>query len=305
MIHKYETDYSGPDPKTVDITYPPHTYDNVVCLLNGEYKRVIQDRYLRKFGFSKLEYLQKFPGAPVKSNAASAAYRNAALNDGGMRSANLTNLNLTNAMFQENRKKCLEAFFLSDRSLDYREAASNRAKEQHANGHAKYVQEYFATRYAGSVDQQNRSKRMQGENNIIYLPGAVEKGKETYINNHNNGYHATKKRQFKNYNLQYQSSYEYHFLEYCEFRGCINLVSEPLALRDHLYPRRYYLPDYVLADKYVVEIKSWYIEKKQITINPDVTLEKQELVERLGYNWLYILDKNYAELDELIQQFDE
>ena len=71
-------------------------------------------------------------------------------------------------------------------------------------------------------------------------------------------------------------------------------------MRDSIYPRRYYLPDYILDNKYIVEIKSWYIEAKQMAINPNVIIEKQELVERLGYKWLYILDKNYAKLDLLI-----
>ena len=285
MTSKCETDYSGPAPKSINSTYPDHTYDNIVCLVNGEFKRIIQDRYLRKFGYTKQSYLQKYPGAPIKSQAATDSYRNAALNDGGRRSANLTNLNLTNADFQYKRKKKHNEFLQSDRSINYREASRQRAKEQHINGQAKYVQKYFATKYQGSSDQKGRSERMKGKNNI---------------NNHNSGYHATIKQQFKNYNLRYQSSYEYHFLKYCEARGCIHLVSNPNALRDSIYPRRYYLPDYILDNKYIVEIKSWYIEAKQMAINPNVIIEKQELVERLGYKWLYILDKNYAKLDLLI-----
>ena len=300
MTNKCETDYPGPTPKSINPTYPDHTYDTIVCLINGELKRIIQDRYLRKFGYTKQSYLEKYPGAPVKSQAATNSYRNAALNDGGRRSSNLTKLNLTNADFQYNRKKKHNEFLQSDRSIDYREASRQRAKQQHINGQAKYVQEYFATRYQGSNDQKDRSKRMTGKNNIIHLPGVVKKGKETYIKNHNSGFHATTKQQFKNYNLQYQSSYEYHFLEYCEAQGYIHLISKPNALRDGIYPRRYYLPDYILNSKYVVEIKSRYIEARQLAINPNVTIEKQNLVERLGYKWLYILDKNYTELDLLV-----
>lgn len=299
MINKYETNYSGPFPKSINQDYPDHTYDAVTCLVTGELKRVIQDRYLQKFGYTKKTYLLKFPDAPLKSFAASDAYRQAAMNDNGRRSANMRQLNLTNSEFQETRKQKCKEFFESERSIDCRKSASAKAKIQHQNGLADYVRNYFKTDYIGSNDQMARKQRMQGTNNIIYLPGVIEKGKETYINNHNSGYHATRKRQFKNYNLKYQSSYEYHFLEYCELWGSIHLIAQPNALRDNIYPRRYYLPDYIFDNKYVVEIKSWYIEKKQLALNPNVTTEKQELVERLGYSWLYILDKNYTEFDSI------
>lgn len=299
MMHKYETDYSGPSPKSIDPLYPDHTYEEVVCLVNGELKKIIQDRYLRKLGYTKQSYLQKFPGAPTKSKLATENYRKSALNDGGRRSNNMRNLNLSDSAFQKSRKRGFEEFLQSDRSIEYRKNAKDRALEQHANGHADYVREYFANRYQGSTDQENRKKRMAGKNNIIYIPGVVEKGKQTYIKNHNSGFHATRKKQFKHYDLRYQSSYEYDFLEHCEQNNLIHLVKNPMTLKDDLYPRRYYLPDFILDSKYIVEIKSWYIEERQLQLNPNVTVEKKQLVERLGYKWLYLLDKNYTDFNSL------
>jgi hypothetical protein len=299
MINKYETDYSGPDPRLINPTYPAHTYETVVCLLDGSCKRIIQERYLKKFGYTKKTYLKEFPGAPLKSASAVESYRRAAFNDGGRRSRNLTNLNLNNSDFQNKRQQACENFYKSDRSSELRRAASERAKRQHSEGLSDHVREYFATRYPGSKNQQARSERMRGENNIIHMPGVVEKGKQTYLQNYKNGYHATSKKNFKHYNLRYQSSYEYHFLEYCESKGLLHLISGAVPLRDELYPRRYYLPDYVFDGVYIVEIKSWFIESKQLSINPNVTNEKKELVARLGYKWLYILDKNYEEFDLL------
>lgn len=299
MMNKYETEYPGPSPKSVNSAYPNHTYDMITCLLNGESKKIIQDRYLHKLGHTKKTYLEKFPNAPTKSKSATDNYQRAALNDNGRRSANMKNLNLTDAKFQENRKKKINEFLQSSDSINHRQLLRDKAKQQHANGQAAYVQEYFLTRYQGSTDQKNRSKRMQGKNNIIHLPGAVEKSKQTYIDNHNSGFHATRKKQFKNYNLRYQSSYELHFLEYCETIGIIHLVSEPKALKDMLYPRKYYLPDYLIDNVHIVEIKSQYIESKQTSTSPGAIEEKKMLVERLGYKWLYILDKNYQELNLL------
>lgn len=302
MKNKSEAEYGGPDPKMINSNYPAHTYELVVCLLDGSCKRVLQGRYLKKYGHTRESYLALFPGAPLKSAAASENYRRAAFNDNGRRSKNLTELNLSNADFQLKRRNACKDFYESERSVDFKQAASARAKLQHENGHSNYVKEYFSTRYQGSWDQKNRSQRMQGRNNIIHKPGAAEKAKQTYIQNYSHGYHATSKKNFKHYNLKYQSSYEYHFLEYCELNGVIHLISNPPILKDSIYPRRFYLPDFVFDNKYIVEIKSWYIEKKQLSINPAVNEEKQKLVTRLGYSWLYVLDKNYQELDVLISK---
>ena len=302
MTNKCALSYLGPSPKDINPNFSDHTYDTVVCLINGESKRIIQDRYLRKLGLNKQLYLQKFPYAPLKSQAASDSYRNAALNDGGRRSSTLTNLNLTNNDFRKKRNDGHKKFLDSDAGTEHKKKASKRAKEQHKHGQAKYIQDYFVNCFQGSEDQQQRSKRMTGKNNIIHLPGVVDKGKETYSKNHNSGFHNSRKKQYKTYNLYYQSSYEFDFLEYCETQGIIHLVSSATTLKDDLYKRRYYLPDYFLNNEYVVEIKSTYIEKRQELLNPGSLQDKKDLVDRLGYKFLYVCDKNYSELDLLIDQ---
>ena len=189
--------YKGPIPTDIDITYPLHTYELITCLVNGEQKRIIQNRYLLKYGISKLEYLIKFPNAPIKSLAASESYRCAASTEEGKkrRSETITNLNLNNADFQEKRKKAGKEFFESDRSLEYRRVKSELAKEQHKNGQADYVRKYYKERHQGSEAQKQASIRTK-LNNPGATPAAREKSRQTYIRNSELGLH-NKETKFK------------------------------------------------------------------------------------------------------------
>jgi hypothetical protein len=299
--------YQGPDPKTVNLNYPNHTHELITCLINGEQKRIIQDRYLRKFGYTKETYLAKFVDAPLKSLAASESYRQAALNDGGMRARNMTRLNAEgpDGDFQKNRRKSRREFLDSDDSKEYRKYLSDKAKKQHdGQGLSDAVRAYFNERYQGSEHQEKKREAFLADN-PVYREGVVDKARETYIRNHEAGLHddpkGTKKKQYKDTSLTYQSSYELDFLEYCESRGIIHLVQNAKTLRDNLYPRRYYLPDYIIAESTVVEVKSWYIQKLgEEKFGPAHLDEKRALVERKGFQWLYLLDKDYTELNALL-----
>jgi len=74
------------------------------------------------------------------------------------------------------------------------------------------------------------------------------------------------------------------------------------TLNDEVYPRLFYVPDFLLDDEYIIEIKSWYIEKKQLNINPLVTIEKQDLVLRSGFKWLYIKDNDLTEFISIVRR---
>lgn len=299
--------YSGPNPKDVNPNYPDHTYDKVTCLVSGEQKKIIQDRYLAKYGFSREQYQQVFSGAPLKSLSASESYRTFSLLLRDARSANMTKLNTSgpDSDFQKKRYEGHQSFLDSDDSKKYREYMRDKAKKQHEEqGLADAVRAYFNERYEGSQNQQKRRERFLRDN-PVYRPGVVDKSKETYIRNHEAGLHndpkGTKKKQYKDTSLTYQSSYELDFLEYCESAGILHLVQNAKTLRDKWYPRKYYLPDYVVAESMVVEVKSWYIEKLH---NEKYGLEhlneKRALVERHGFQWLYVLDKDYTELNAIL-----
>jgi len=231
-------------------------------LVNGEQKRILQDRYLRKFGITKDEYLARFPGAPVNSMSASDSYRRVALSDKGResRSKNLTRLNLEDENFQAKRKQASKDFLNSDRSLEYRKRQSENTTKQHKETNLEdCMRFYFKTKYIGSVDQKDRSERMKSNN-----PGSredvKEKSKNTYLKNSELGLHNKetkfKKKIYKGTELMYQSSYELDFLESCDRLNILDRIKNSPCFSDKDYPYNFYAPDYILDDTYVVEIKS-------------------------------------------------
>lgn len=297
--------YGGPSPKLINKNFFDHTYELITCLINGEQKKSLTNRYLLKFGFTREEYLKKFPGAPLLSLSAKKSYQNAALSEKGKktRSDNITKLNLTNKEFQQNRKKSLKNFLNSNRSIDYRLNASKKAKIQHQNGLDDQIRNYFKTKYIGSVDQADRSKRMK-ENNPIHREGVKTRIRETYITNLKLGLHNKetkfKKRKFKNTNLIYQSTYEKDFLLLCESLQILDKIQNSPCFTDKSYPYNYYQPDYIFDNQYIIEIKSWYVEKLQEKKYPGIINLKKELIKQRGYNFVYIKDKDYTEFKKII-----
>lgn len=300
MINKFDTKYTGPVPKDINQKFPDHSYEFVTCLINGEQKKIIQNRYLEKFGYTKQTYLEKFPNAPLKSFSASESYRKSALSEKGKqaRSRNMKLLNTKNVEFQIKRQQGVEQFWISDKSHDRRKKLSEMCKEQHKHGLEDSIRKYFFTKYKGSIDQVERRKRMK-ENNPSHDPKNIEKAKQTWLRNYNENKHF-KKSYYKNTNLTFQSRLEYQFLVQCEHLNILQRIKNAPSLKDEIYPRRFYIPDFMLDNLYIIEIKSWYIEEKQFKINPLVNEEKKQLVCRLGYKWLYIKDNDLSEFMSII-----
>lgn len=279
--------YTGPNPKDINSDFPDHTYDLIVCLMDGSQKRIIQERSLKKFyNVTKKEYLEKFPGAPLMSLSAKQ-----------QRSKTMTTLNLDNNEFQKKRIKASKEFLDSDRSTEYRKTQSDKAKEQHKNGLDDAVRKYFKERFKGTDDQKNRKLRFK-ENNPNYVDGMQQKKKDTYIKNSELGLHNKetkfKKKKYKDTNLIYQSSYELDFLEYCEKNNLLDKIKNSPCFSSEDYPYNFYAPDYILDNQYIVEIKSWYIENLQEKRYPGILEIKKKLIESKGYKFLYIKDKNYS-----------
>jgi len=297
--------YDGPEPKKINENFNNHTYDRIVCLINGEYKKSMTNRYLQKFGYTRETYQEKFKNAPLISHASRDAYRKSSLSDEGrkIRSDNLTKLN-SDKKFQSKRKKGVTTFWKSESSNVRRKNQSIRAKEQHKNGQAKYIQNYFNTKFKGSSDQIARSKRMT-ENNPGSDPDIRKKMIATYLKNSKNGVHyketRIKKKKFKSTDLIFQSTYEYDFLELCEKHGWLSRVSNAPCLTHNLYPYNFYEPDYLIDNKLCIEIKSWYIEKLQESKYPGIKQLKTWLVEKYKFQMVYILDKDYSEFISIMQ----
>ena len=301
--------YTGPIPKSVNENFPDHTNELITCLLNGEQKQIIQSRYLVKLGVTKEQYLSQFPGAPLLSNSVLQSYKTASNSQEGKkkRSDTMKKLNLENMEFQEKRQQGFKNFLDSAASIEYRQAASEKAKNQHKNGLDEFVRKYFKERYQGSKDQTNRRDRMLILK-VSARPEVKKKVKNTYIKNSELGIHNReskyKKKKFKNTDLIYQSSFELDFLELCERNGVLSRVKNSPCFSDNDYPYNFYEPDYIFDNYYVIEIKSWYIEKLQNIKHPGLLQKKKNLVISKGYKFIYIKDKDYTMFNNLIHISD-
>lgn len=98
-------------------------------------------------------------------------------------------------------------------------------------------------------------------------------------------------------NLYYQSKYELHFIKYC-IKNNINIeegltISYYFKNRKRKYYSDFYLPDYNL----ICEIKSSYT----MNCDYDENIAKKECSINSGYNFLFIIDKDYNELEKIIK----
>lgn len=102
-------------------------------------------------------------------------------------------------------------------------------------------------------------------------------------------------KKYKDSELNYQASYELDFLnkyfKKLKIENCISIKYELNNIKKVYYPD-FYLPDYNL----IVEIKSsmWYY--KHIERN----LAKQKQCLNNGYNFIFIINKNYNEFEKIL-----
>ena len=147
--------------------------------------------------------------------------------------------------------------------------------------------------------------------NISELDCVKQKKKETCLRNYGVIYPAQNPEIFKkqlissfkiiNYNedLYSQGSYELDFLNYCKERNILNLISNGVSLKyilggkEHVYHSDFYIKDFNL----IIEIKSHYTYEKELEKN----LAKEYYSKLNGYNFLFIIDKNYNVFDIMIK----
>jgi hypothetical protein len=104
-------------------------------------------------------------------------------------------------------------------------------------------------------------------------------------------------KKYENSNLYYQGSYELDFLE--KYSNIID-ISNGIHLKYfyenelHSYMPDFYLPEYNL----IIEVKSTYTYNLHLLRN----LAKKQYSINSGYNFLFIIDKNYIELEKIIKE---
>jgi hypothetical protein len=96
-------------------------------------------------------------------------------------------------------------------------------------------------------------------------------------------------------NLKYQGTYELNFLERYYNKVIIekiNPIQYQLNENTHYYHPDFYLPKYNL----IVEVKSSYTYEYDL----DKNLAKKEYSIKSGFNFIFIIDKNYSELESIL-----
>jgi len=103
---------------------------------------------------------------------------------------------------------------------------------------------------------------------------------------------------YKNTNLYYRGSFELNFLErYYDMFEITNAPTFKYIMNNISYS---YFPDfYIESLNLIIEIKSSWIIKKQ---NSEKIKMKEKTVIEAGYNYILILDKNYASFEKLINK---
>lgn len=94
----------------------------------------------------------------------------------------------------------------------------------------------------------------------------------------------------KNTNLYYRGTYELHFLDFC-FEHKIDVIKGPSITFQYKGKKKVYHSDYFIPDHNLIcEIKSNYYYNKYMDLNK---IKKRETI-KMGYNFIFILDKNYT-----------
>ena len=134
-------------------------------------------------------------------------------------------------------------------------------------------------------------------NNPMKDKNVSKKVAETLINNGIN----IRTYKYKDTNLNYQSSYEYNFLEFCESYDILNEISNAHSfkyLNEDSNLGYFYLPDFIYKGKYIIEIKSEWIKKIQGG-NKKLNAKKR-CVEYNGYTFILLMDNNFSKFKSII-----
>jgi len=150
-----------------------------------------------------------------------------------------------------------------------------------------------------------------GVDNVSKLTVVKKKKEETCFNNYGTVNPSQNKDIFKkqllsSYKIIYyndelfsQGTYELDFLNYCENKDIINLVSNGPSVKyilesnntKHVYHADFFIESYNL----IVEIKSKYTYEVDLEKN----LMKKKYSELNGYNFLFIINKDYSKMDKI------
>ena len=151
------------------------------------------------------------------------------------------------------------------------------------------LKNYGVIDYRSTDEFKNKVKNTLMKNyGVEHASHVPLKFKKSWFGNKINGFHEKS-------NLSYQGTYELDFLEkyYDNIRiEKINPIKYFLNENEHYYHPDFYLPDYNL----IIEIKSSYTYDYDLNKN----LAKKEYSINSGYEFLFIIDKDYNDFESYI-----
>ena len=152
-----------------------------------------------------------------------------------------------------------------------------------------------------------------GVDNISKLDDVKKQKKETCFENYGSNHPSQnpnifKKQLLSSYKIIYyneelfaQGTYELHFLNYCEEKGVLDLISNGPSLNyilesqrtEHMYHSDFYIEKLNL----IIEVKSSYTYNYHIEKN----LSKEKYSKLNGFDFLFLIDKDYNTFDEILK----
>lgn len=187
----------------------------------------------------------------------------------------------------------LENHNIYDKSLMTREQLYN---DKFYNNRKKYKETCFK-RYNVDNPMKNEEIRKKLINNLyekygVYYPSQLPYFYEKMLKT------GFKIERYKDTNLYYQGTYEKDFLD--KYYNIFDIEKGPIIEYNFEGKRHFYYSDfYIKSLNLIIEIKSskWFYEHE----NKNIT--KKRACQKLGYNYLLILDKDYFVFEEMIKPF--
>jgi len=150
-------------------------------------------------------------------------------------------------------------------------------------------------KYGVEYPQQNKeiNEKKKQTNLNKYGVKNVSQNKEIHEKQQKSGFLS---KNYKDTKLHYRGTYEKHFLDFC-FKNNISVTNGPSVKYLFEGKGKYYHSDFYLEKhNLIIEIKSDYYYKKHLKKNQI----KQKSCIQQGYNFIFIIDKNYKEFIKML-----
>ena len=201
---------------------------------------------------------------------------------------NLKKYGVENARQNEDIKEKVKQNFLKTLGVDNPMKNENIKKKSQETCLIKYGVKYITQ----TEEMKNKRKKTNLEK---YGFENCTQNYEVHEKQQMNGFKAEK---YENTNMLYRGTYEKHFLDFC-FNNNIN-IEKPKTIK-YIFDNKnkVYFPDFFLKEKnLIIEVKSHYTYKRDLEKN----LAKQTACLEQGYNFIFIIDKDYSEFLKILEK---